>query len=648
MPVVSDLKNWLLEGNRPYLLIIGVISIWVLLYPAIDYIQSHKSIHGDPAQYFAYLQSVFEDGDIQFGDDYLELDPETPVQHYQKLQTGYAPQMFAVGAPLLWSPFYLAGKAYIAFQKMEGRQHELTMLLRFTRFGSRVYAVLALYLIFFILRRFFTARVSLFGTLAVFFCTPLYFYSIYDVLDSHAAGAFSIALFLWYALRTGPQRKPWQWIVLGILLGLVALVRWQDAIIAIWLLVEQWHIFWKSVREGKGFLKLVRDYSLFTLFSLSVFSIQVAIWTVIYGLFKTPLAYGANHVIWDRPEVINLLFSSRHGLFSWHPLTYIAVIALLVWAVVERKGIAVASSLVFLIMLYMNSITGDWWAGDSFGMRRFVSLAPVFALGAAYLGHFLLKSKRHVSAVIAWLLIAVLAIWNVWLVQLFNDLAIPHDEATGMGKLLGPGLGDLVDATIWPFSFPGNLIQSLQTDMASFKDADWICAKQIRSLQNSLEGDIHPEFPSFRNGFSEPIEFEGVLCRKLKDSGNIYFGVITEQPRSALAVTAKLDADNLKGWEIPVVEVILNGNVLKPLVGVDESGNLKRNETLIPIPTWKFGINKLEMRLWIGRKAREGKYRQRKHTFEKDDSLEPAKGRYTLLVEEIKIEDFIKSSAEEY
>jgi hypothetical protein len=36
---------------------------------------------------------------------------------------------------------------------------------------------------------------------------------------------------------------------------------------------------------------------------------------------------------------------------------------------------------VFLLESYVNSCTRDWWAGDAFGSRRFLSQFPIFALG---------------------------------------------------------------------------------------------------------------------------------------------------------------------------------------------------------------------------------------------------------------------------
>ena len=640
---LEDIRKWLFTSDRWCLFVLSIAAVWMLLYPAIDSRLRNEKLVGDPAEYFAYLQSVFEDGDIRFSDDYLELDPDTPPSHFEKLHTGYAPQIFAVGAPVLWSPFYLAGKLYVAATGVEARDAELVLLMRFTRFGSRVYAALTLFLIYFILLHFFSRATSLLASLAAFFCTPFYFYGIYNVINSHAAGAFSVALFLWYALKTGSARKTGQWIVLGLILGLVALIRWQNAVIVIWILIEQIPVLWEMIKSRSGLLKQIGRYALAGLFAIPVFLIQILIWTVIFGPFKTPLDFGANHIIWGRPEIVNLLFSSRHGLFSWHPLTYLAVIGIVIW-LWKKTGPALGALLAFLAMLYLNSITGDWWAGDSFGMRRFVSMAPVFAVGIAALAGRISVKWRRFGASAAWICVLLLVLLNMTMAVRFFEMELQHDEAVGYGSIIGGGAGKIVDQTIWPFAFPGNVIQSLQTDYAPFKDADWIASTQLDSLQNSLNGEIHSGRPSFRNGFSGVgKDREGVYRILHAVSGNIYFSVFTELPRSRLILEARTRRLNLKADEIPVVEVILNGVSLRSLLGTTGI-RLARSETLVPIPAWRFGINKLELRLWVGQAKKSSAYRSRNFKIDREESLRLNEGDYELKVYRLRFEDFVKKS----
>ena len=85
---------------------------------------------------------------------------------------------------------------------------------------------------------------------------------------------------------------------------------------------------------------------------------------------------------WGDPFVTEILFSSRHGLLSWSPILWLAIAGFVGFA--RREPRAAAPLAVILVALtYVNSAVADWWAGGSFGARRFDSLLPIFALGLA-------------------------------------------------------------------------------------------------------------------------------------------------------------------------------------------------------------------------------------------------------------------------
>jgi hypothetical protein len=85
---------------------------------------------------------------------------------------------------------------------------------------------------------------------------------------------------------------------------------------------------------------------------------------------------------WRSPQIVQVLFSDWHGLFTWTPLFLLAVIGL-AWLARDRPDIAVTLGAVFLVSVYANAAVSQWWAGEAFGARRFVSLFPVFAIGLA-------------------------------------------------------------------------------------------------------------------------------------------------------------------------------------------------------------------------------------------------------------------------
>jgi hypothetical protein len=162
--------------------------------------------------------------------------------------------------------------------------------------------------------------------------------------------------------------------LLGALAGAAALMRWQDAIFVLVPLVEV--LAWRSpVRTRLAGLAVAG------LCAAAVFSPQMAVWHALYG---QPLAIpqGPSFMQWSSPHLVDVLFSRNHGLFTWAPMLVTSVAGLVVMR--RRLGSAwPALVVVVLVSWYVNAAVADWWAGEAFGARRFLSLFPLFVLGTA-------------------------------------------------------------------------------------------------------------------------------------------------------------------------------------------------------------------------------------------------------------------------
>jgi len=620
----------LTSGSGPHIVILILVGLWILWYPPGQSAHEEESITGDSVFYFAYLQSVFEDGDILFADDYQELNPEISPQLLGRLPTGYTGNMFAPGSAILWTPFYLGGKVFAVVSGAPDRAAELAVLISSVRLGSRIYAALALLLIFLVLRRFFDAHVALMGTLAAFFCTPLYYYALFDTINSHAVGACTVAFFFWLCLRTGPERSTRAWMLVGAVAGLVALCRWQNAVVLLWLAVEQIPRLYAAVRERAGAGRMLARYGLSAAFLLVVFSPQLILWTVIYGPLKTPISYGANYVLWTRPEIVNVLFSSRHGLFSWHPMLYLAFVGLLLMLRRHCKA-GIGALLVFAAMLYLNSVTGDWWAGDSYGMRRFVSLSAVFALGIAKIASFLWDAFRKWPAIVPAGLLVFFAWWNVDLAGKFLGGEIPHDRSPAMESVTTSLVESWQGRHGYPFAWPGNLLNSMQTDWAPFPNADWIASTYLFYLQGNLGGELLASYPSFQAGFSEPQRGMERVYRILSQTGTVFVSRIERESRTYMAIDADVIAERLQEDQIPVIDVVINGRRITPLVGVQEQ-TIRWRPTSMRHYHWRYGVNKIELTLWVGDRDQSRNYRREGFSPEGDMTLLPNDGHFFLKV----------------
>jgi hypothetical protein len=143
----------------------------------------------------------------------------------------------------------------------------------------------------------------------------------------------------------------------------------------------------------------------------------------IYGGY---LRFGYEHLwVWTTPAIINVCFSSEHGLFSWTPILIGAVVGLFI---VRRYDPALAfySILVFASLLYVIGCYADWHGLSSFGNRFFVSLTALFILGLAAFFDWVAHAwnGRPAQALIP-IATAVLIFWNLGLIFQWGTHLLP-------------------------------------------------------------------------------------------------------------------------------------------------------------------------------------------------------------------------------
>ncbi|MBU2542359.1 hypothetical protein KJ785_02265, partial [Patescibacteria group bacterium] len=105
----------------------------------------------------------------------------------------------------------------------------------FLGLGSIFYTLLGSVFLFKALKMFFSVRSSWLAVIIVIFCSPLLHYIIYEPFMSHGVSFFAVSLLFWYSINFWETKEinNKNLIVLGALIGLVVLVRWQNIIFAL-------------------------------------------------------------------------------------------------------------------------------------------------------------------------------------------------------------------------------------------------------------------------------------------------------------------------------------------------------------------------------------------------------------------------------
>jgi hypothetical protein len=398
----------------------GVLFAVAYLTALTAFPRAHgRIIDGDTIQYYAYLRSLVFDGDLDFSNDYRLLYPpagggSANVWLDSRTVTGRPPNMMSIGPALLWAPFLLVTYALLALLRPLGIAIPLDGVAApfplSVGLAGIVYAAAGVYLCYRSCRSLFPDAPAFWGALVAWLATPAIYYSAISPAYSHALSLFASALFCYYWLTTRENGSVLRFVVLGVLAGVAALVRWQDVVILVLPLAELARSIAK--RSISASSSLVRGAVMLGAAAIMLIP-QLWAWRVIYGeLFIVP--QGGGFMRWGAPALLSVLFSLRHGLFTWTPAVLAAVFG--AGYLIRRDSLVGWSAVtVFLLTAYISASAADWWAGEAFGARRFVGCTVFFAMGLSAL--FSARFWRDRPVLLGWAATALVASNLLFLLQ---------------------------------------------------------------------------------------------------------------------------------------------------------------------------------------------------------------------------------------
>jgi hypothetical protein len=420
------------------------------------------------------LQSLILDGDLDYADQMERFHPIWPPA---TTPTGRKGIVHPIGPALVWSvPFLLAhgGAAIGNALGAEIPDHGYTLWHQRIVFTTApLFALVAVVLGWWLARRLAGGRAGpLYASLAVLFGTSITVYATYQPWSAHPMDAAATAAFVATWVATLGDRRRRRFALLGALLGLCALIRVTGFALAVAPALELLVQLGRS--RGRDLAGVVARGLLLAAAALVVFAPQMIAWKVVYGAWLTsPMGPGFMRL--GDPQLAELLFSSRNGWFSTHPIAYAGALGLLLLLRDPRTRLAAAGLLAIVaLQLWVNASVHDWWAGASFGARRLVSLTSVLVVGlAAWIRLLAGATRRWPAAVrhgIALLVLGWFVGWNLTEVQQLRRgrPSNAHVRASCCAQIAGPLrqiAEPLYEAIGNPFQLPASLIFALRHDV---------------------------------------------------------------------------------------------------------------------------------------------------------------------------------------
>jgi hypothetical protein len=492
----------------------GRAVLLLLLLPTLVHFHAAGGrINGDGVSYYVYVRSLAKDRDLDFTNEYAHYGLLERPDIAVPTRTGLRRSIFAVGPALVWLPFFAAGEGVARVASLArdvdlsgyGPYHVNAVAL-----GSLLLGFAAVMLMHDVVARHFAAGVALVTTVAIWLATFLYWYMVQQPTMSHAPSVLGAAVVVWLWDRRRGERTPAGFAVLGLVVGVAMCLRWQNAVLG---LLPAYDLLRALVRRSDPGRAIASGAALAAGALLGAFP-QMAAWHVLYAqwvLLDPP--HGADFLRLSRPFVLETLFSSRHGLLSWTPVLWLGYLGLAP-LFRSRRALALPLLVPAAAMTYVNMCSGDWWAGGSFGNRRFDSLLPLLALGMAASVEWMAALIARRPAAVGMTLALAAGVVNVALVEGMRGRTGPVTFPDAVGS----GARFVADSAGSPPTWPASWIFAWRHRLPPGQ-YDLLVGRYLFYRQNNMQGRV--EIGSARDagmlgeGWGETAERDGADARPL-------------------------------------------------------------------------------------------------------------------------------------
>jgi hypothetical protein len=364
--------------------VLGLISLMFIYGRRLNY----PPIRSDGMGYYLYLPAALIDHDLtlqttiarSFGGTSPEWAGVNRIRETNRLLIKYPP-----GEAIMLAPFFLlAHGATIASGVAEADGFSV-LYQAAAAIGGLCYVLLGLNVLRTLLEKSFPPFVVWCTLVVMLFGTNLFHYGTYDSIFSHAFSFCLFALFLYCVEKWYSRPGAGSTIALAAVAGLITLVRPTNSVIFIFALLFDVNINGRAgLRERLRFLARHANLLLAgVLVYAVVLSPLLGYWRFITGHWII-FSYRGESFDFSHPQIANVLFSVRKGLFFWSPALLLAAAGFFLMK--KYKPAYVLPTLVFVpLNLYIIASWRDWAYGGSFGHRAFVESIAIFAFGYASL-----------------------------------------------------------------------------------------------------------------------------------------------------------------------------------------------------------------------------------------------------------------------
>jgi hypothetical protein len=341
-----------------------------------------KVFEWDVKSYYAYLPATFIHHDLSLS--FIGDNPKEYSKWFWPVTTpkGKKCIVTSMGMSILYSPFFFIahGLATITGYPTDGYSVPYAFAIHFS---ALFYLIVGLFFLRKLLLKYFSQVATTITIIVVFAGTNLFYYTAYAAAMSHCYNFALICVFLFYVDKWHQKNTVKSTFVLGLLSGLIALIRPTNILVLLILFFWECASFKDIAARIRYFLTNYKKVLLMIFSFVIVWVPQFLYWKYVSGKFLYFSYAGIDgKFFWSNPQVFDILFSYRKGWWVYTPVMFIATLGIILMIFKHRK--LYLGILIFLVLnIYVQSSWWCWWFGGSFGLRAFIDSYGIMAIPLA-------------------------------------------------------------------------------------------------------------------------------------------------------------------------------------------------------------------------------------------------------------------------
>jgi hypothetical protein len=413
--------------SSSFLIVCGLALVGVYCFLNLGQWKKNNSIAADAISYYAYLPAAFIYHDLTL--DFLEKPdcPKDVVMWPSRASNNRKVIKTSMGMAFFYAPlFFLAHGAALLFHYPATGYSPIYHL--FVGYSSMLYLFLGLLYLRKILLRYFSEQITCCTIVLIGLGTNILFYYTVDTLSAHMVGFFLVSAFLYYTIRWHENQRIAYLICLGVLLGLLTLVRPTNLLVGMLFVV--YSVYDRASLKEKVMLLRAHMFHLLMLplLTILIFLPQLLYWKMQTGHYFFN-SYVGERFYFSNPHIVYGLFSYRKGWLLYSPL-FLLFFGGWFWLKGPLLKWRAAILLFYGVMTYVVFSWWCWWYGGGYGMRAYVDFYGLFALPVAAALHAIWQARNNWYPRVLFPLCVLLLLLNITQTYQCKRNIIHYDSMT--------------------------------------------------------------------------------------------------------------------------------------------------------------------------------------------------------------------------